>query len=66
MTFKACSKVLATQSRAIREIERSIILKANKQEMMQQLSQKANVDDIAKTISEVAINIESRATYDDV
>lgn len=27
---------------------------------------KANVDDISKTISEVAVNIESRTTYEEV
>ena len=34
--------------------------------MIQQLQFKANVEDISKTISEVATNIESRTTFDDV
>jgi len=33
---------------------------------MQQISQKANVFDIKKTMSEVAANMESRVTYEDM
>ena len=37
-----------------------------RQEMQQNLNQKANINDMRKTMAEVASNIESRTTFQDV
>ncbi len=39
--------------------------KANKSDVHQQLSQKANLIDMKKTMAVVAANMESRVSYDD-
>lgn len=59
MTLKAMSKVLSAQGAAVRDLERQMPAKANKVDVQHSLAGKASVDDITKTISEVAVNIES-------
>jgi hypothetical protein len=48
-------------------VEQILPAKANiiefRQEMQQNLNQKANINDMRKTMAEVASNIESRATF---
>ena len=65
LTFKGVVHVLKAHSDCIKEMEHILPAKANKQEVSQQLAQKANVFDIKKTMGEIAANIESRVTYDD-
>ena len=66
LTFKGVVHVLKAHSDCLKEMEQILPAKANKQDVMQQISQKANVFDIKKTMSEVAANMESRVTYEDM
>lgn len=65
MTFKGVVHVLRAHSDCIKEMEHILPAKANKQEVSQQIAQKANVFDIKKTMAEVVASIESRVTYED-
>ena len=66
LTFSAFQKALGSYKTVIREIENGLVIKANKVDVHNLLNCKANVKDIRKTIAEVAQDIESRATIDDV
>jgi hypothetical protein len=65
LTFKGVVHVLKAHSDCIKEMEHILPAKANKQDVNQQLAQKANVFDIKKTMGEIAANIESRVTFED-
>lgn len=65
LTFKSVVHVLKAHSDCIREMEHILPAKANKQDVSQQLAQKANVFDIKKTMAEVAASIENRVTYEE-
>ena len=59
LTFKGMMDVMKAQGYAIRELEKT---KATKVEV----SQKASIFDVTKTVAEVAANIESRATLEEL
>jgi hypothetical protein len=65
-TFKALCEVVRSQGVAIRELEKQLSTKASKSELNSGLNIKANVADVMRTFSEVASNIESRPTMDEI
>lgn len=66
LTFSAFHKALGSYKHVIKEIESALPMKANKVDIHNLMNSKANVKDIRKTISEVAQDIENRATIEDV
>lgn len=66
MTFKSVTEVLRAHGEALKEIENALPAKANKVDMAQQMIGKANVSDVSRTIAEVATNIESRVTFEEM
>ena len=65
LSFKAVHQVLYHHVALFQEIQQVLPTKANKADVHQQLSQKANLLDMKKTMAEVAANIESRVSFDD-
>jgi arginine deiminase len=65
-TFKALCEVVRSQGIAIRELEKQVATKASKSELNSGLNIKANVADVMRTFSEVASNIESRPTLEEI
>ena len=65
LTFRGVCHVLKTQRDCIKEVEQILPAKANKQDLISQLNQKANIYDVKKTMAEVAANIESRVSFDE-
>jgi hypothetical protein len=51
---------------SIRELEKQIVSKAGKSELNSGLNIKANVADVMRTFSEVASNIESKPTIEEI
>ena len=66
MSIKALFDSIRLQGQAIKEIQNTIPLKANKSEVNSELTQKANITDISRTIAEIVSNIETRVTVDEV
>jgi len=66
MTFKALCEVVKSQGVTIKELEKSIGSRASKSELNSGLNIKANIADVMKTFSEVANNIESRPTLEEM
>jgi hypothetical protein len=66
LTFKGVLQVLKSQSDSLKDLQMVVQSKAGKQEMHSMVQQKANLIDMKKTMAEVAANIESRTSYDDV
>jgi hypothetical protein len=65
-TFKALCEVVRSQGVAIRELEKQLSTKVTKSELNSGLNIKANVADVMRTFSEVASNIESRPTMEEI
>ena len=65
LTFKAVCHVLKVQSDCVKEMEQVLPMKANKQDLAQMLSNKANLHDVKSTMAEVASNIESRVSLEE-
>ncbi len=66
MTFKALCEVVRTQGITIKELEKTVSSKASKTELNSGLNIKANIADVMKTFSEVASNIETRPTLEEI
>ena len=70
LTFKGIYQTLKVQNECIRDIEQILPVKANGQEIMMEvrglMNQKANLNDMKKTMAEVAQNLESKASHSDL
>lgn len=66
LTFKALCDVLRQQGLALRELERQLPTKASKSELNAGLSLKANVADVSRTLADVASNMESKLTFEEI
>jgi hypothetical protein len=70
LTFKGIYHTLKVQNECIRDIEQILPAKANTDEilheMRQSMTQKANLNDMKKTMSEVAQALEQRTSFHDV
>ncbi|KAM3147350.1 hypothetical protein pb186bvf_000601 [Paramecium bursaria] len=65
LTFKAITDVVKNQAESIRELEKQISTRASKNELHTGLSLKSNINDISKTIAELATNLDSKISYED-
>ncbi|CAD8114060.1 unnamed protein product [Paramecium primaurelia] len=65
LTFKALTDVVKSQGESIREIEKQLSTRASKNELHSGLALKANINDISRTIAEIAANLDTKITYED-
>lgn len=65
-TFKAMNEVIRHQGLAIKDLEKQMHMKANKQELINGLGSKANVNDVMKTFNDISVTIEKKASIDEV
>jgi hypothetical protein len=66
ITFKALTDVVTAQGNSIRELERQLPYKANKQELNSSLSTKANASDLSIALTEFTSKIERKVNYDEI
>lgn len=66
LTFKAICDTVKSQGQAIRELNRQLALKANQNELVMHLNNKANVTEVSKFVADLQGSMEDRITNEEL
>ena len=65
-TIKCLCEVVRAQGNSIREMEKQLLQRVNKNELVNGLNQKANVTDVKRSFSELSVSIESKPSFEQI